>query len=172
MILTPDGYYSQKELVLPEASAHCFSLTMDEPLPPCRIPPPEGDPISFPRGWLTPARQPFQGFADLWQTLLTLASFHCSFPTPLQGGTQNRTYSQGWLWQGWRVLEARCSFCISQQYSFFNLLIFFLSQYKAPALCSACNPLHPPALFCRAAALPASPCIYLGFLPSALYLFS
>lgn len=125
VILTPDGYYSQKELVLPEASAHCFSLTTDEPLPPCRIPPPEGDPISFPRGWLTPARQPLQGFADLWQTSLTLASFHCSFPTPLQGGTQNRTYSQGWLWQGWRVLEARCSFCISQQYSFFNLLIFF-----------------------------------------------
>lgn len=92
VILTPGGYYSQKELVLPLKLQPLVSHSPQKsPFLPARslhlrdIPPPSpGD------GWLQPGNHP-----KAWQTPLTLASFHCSFPTPLQCGTQNRTYSQG-----------------------------------------------------------------------------
>lgn len=161
----------QTEFFLLAVSARCFLLGADGSFPPCSIPLPEGPgylpAASAPRACPIPARQPLRMPGVPQTSGRSRCPWPCSrslLPTSVTGQLPKRGLFTGETVAGpGRALEARCSFYISQQCSFFNLLGFFLPQYNTPASCSACDPLHPPALFCRAAALPASPCIYLGF---------
>lgn len=66
-----------------------------------------------------------------------------------------------------RALEARRSFCISQQCSFLNLFRFFAALQHF-CLVFSLRSITPPTPLCGAASLPASPCIYLAFLPLPL----
>lgn len=168
---TPYGLCIQTESLLRAASACCFLLCTDESLPPCCTSPPQG-PRYLP---LLPA-DPSQAATpkQLCRPLAGLAVFGRAlalyFPPLLHSGTQNRGYSQARLWQGWGWCWRRDALFISPNNApFFNLLMF-LPQYNTPASHSACDPLHPPGLLCRAATLPASLPIYLDFFPPTPYL--
>lgn len=144
-----------------EASAPCFSLTTEEPLPPCTIPPPEGHPTSFPRGRLAPARQPPQGLAD--PTDLGQLSLFLSHSITVWHPKQD-IFTRVTLAGLERVLEARHSFCISQQYSFFNLLSFFSVTVQGSCPVLSLQSITSPSSFLQSSCL-ASFSLYLFRLP-------
>lgn len=125
-------------------------------------------------GLHTPARQPVQVpqcHTDLWQVSLYLPMLLLLFLISITQWYPKQGIFTGEMVAGLgRALEVRCSFYISQQYFFFSLFFFFFLQYNTPASHLVCNPLHPPALFCRVATLPASPCTCLGFYTPIPYL--
>jgi len=105
----------QMSCFLPAASLCPRGLGIHLPLP------------SFPRGWLTPTRQPLRTASQTsGRSRCPQLCSRCLLPTSVRRRHPKQGIFTGRNVAGLRrVLGVRCSFCISQQCSFFNLLFFF-----------------------------------------------